>query len=36
MSTANPISRNTGSAILTSRQVFDISPGQVWSLREDR
>ena len=35
MSTANPISPKIGSASLTSRQVFDISPGQVWSLREE-
>jgi hypothetical protein len=35
MSIARPISWNTGSADLISRQVFDISPGQVCSLRDD-
>jgi hypothetical protein len=35
MSTASPISTNTGSASLTSRQLLDISPGQVCSLREE-
>jgi hypothetical protein len=35
MSTAKPISWNTGSADLISRQVFDISPGHVCSLREE-
>jgi hypothetical protein len=33
--TTYPSSCKIGSAILARRKLLDISPGQVWSLRED-